>query len=390
MTLVVIAQGPALLKVRCCVSDVESAADYKAEAIEWLWEELIPKGMITLVAGRPDSGKSLWAIWLTAHLSKKRQRVLVSNREDPIPQVIIPRMNALGTNLKYVHFWNPFLPRDTAELEEKIRQLKIKCVIMDPASAHLGASIYNDQDVRTCLGPLSEVCWRTGCSVIFIHHTIKSTSDGIALRSIGGSGGGLPGAARAAFIFGPSPNDEDERILAPAKFNLGPKPLSVVYEMDEYEWCIEKSNGDVKMITAGKLLHKNSNSKISAESILLASSGQQTIKTVDKKAEAAEWVTNYLSFGSRRQVELAEDCQQYGLSFRTVRRAADDIGITKERKGFGAKGYWLWSLPVGHPSLVPTCCDKPEIKTDTNLQQRCSNCGHAYGLTSPGDGDAAA
>jgi hypothetical protein len=51
------------------MSDVESASSYEAEAIQWLWEELIPKGMISLVAGRPDSGKSLWAMWLTAYLS---------------------------------------------------------------------------------------------------------------------------------------------------------------------------------------------------------------------------------------------------------------------------------------------------------------------------------
>jgi RecA-family ATPase len=314
----------------------------------------------------------------------------VSNREDPIPQVIIPRLNALNANLNWVHFWNPYLPRDTDELEEKIKQLRIKCVIMDPASAHLGASIYNDQDVRTCLGPLSEVCWRTGCAVIFIHHTIKSTSDGIALRSIGGSGGGLPGAARAAFIFGMSPDDEDERVLAPAKFNLGPKPASVLFEMDEYEWAIEDSKGNVKLITAGKLLHKSSNSKISAEKVLMTSSGQTSIKTVDKKAEAAEWVTNYLSYGTRKQTELSEDSMQYGISFRTLRRAAEDIGIIKERRGFGKDGYWMWSLPQGHPSLIPTCCDKPEIVTDSNLQQRCASCGHAYGLTSPGDQNAEA
>jgi len=369
--------------------DVTSALDYEAEAIDWLWEEILPKGMISLIAGRPDSGKSLFAVWLTSHLSKKRQRVMISNREDPIPQVVIPRLNAVNANRKYIHFWSPYLPRDMKELEERVKRHNIKCLIMDPASAHIAASIYNDQDVRTCLGPLSEMCWRTGCAVIFIHHTIKSTSDGIALRSIGGSGGGLPGAARAAFIFGQSPDDEDERILAPAKFNLGPRPSSVVFEMDEYEWAIEKADGTIKMINAGKLMHKHSNSKISAEKVLLTSSGQTSIKTVDKKAEAAEWVTNYLAYGSRRQNELVEDSNHYAISFRTLRRAAEDIGITKTRKGFGKDGYWLWSLPSGHPSLIPTCCDTPCIETRENMTQFCSSCESEFGMTSQGGSDAA-
>ena len=368
------------------MSDVESAQDYKAEPIDWLWEETIPKGMITLIGGRPDSGKSLFSMWLASQLAKKRQHILVSNREDPIPQVIIPRLNALNANLKYIHFWHPYLPRDMKELEDKIRTLKIKCVILDPASAHMSASIYNDQDVRTCLGPLSEICWRTGCSVIMIHHTIKSVTEGAAIRAFGGSGGGLTGVARAAFIFGQSPDDEDERVLASAKFNLGPKPNSIIFEMDEYEWLIEKANGKVKMINAGKLLYKNNNSKISAEKVLLTSAGLQTVKTPDKKAEAAEWLTNYLAYGARKQQEVAEDSNHYAITFRTLRRAAEDIGIEKDRRGFGKDGYWIWRLPKGHPSLIPTCCDKPEIVTEDNLQQKCIACGTAFGLASPGDG----
>jgi len=367
------------------VTDVESAEDFEAEPIDWLWEEIIPKGMITLVAGVPDTGKSLWSIWLATHLSKQHKMVMISNQEDSIPQLVIPRLNALNANKKYIKFWYPYLPRDTEALEEKIREHKIECVIMDPASAHIAASIYNDQDIRTCLGPLSHMCWRTGCSVIFIHHTIKSVAEGRALRSIGGSGGGLPGVARAAFIFGQSPDDEDERILAPAKFNLGPKPLSVVYEMDEYEWVIEKSDGTIKVINAGKLLHKHSNSKISAEKVLISATGVTSVKTVDKKAEAAEWITNYLAYGARKQNEIAEDSLQYTISFRTLRRAAEDIGINKKRKGFGKDGQWWWSLPTGHPSLIPTCCDYPVITTRDNLTQFCDNCKSEFGLTTQGD-----
>jgi len=369
--------------------ELRSAQEFQAEAIEWLWDEIIPKGMVSLIAGRPDSGKSLWTAWFTAMLTKRKINVLLSNMEDPVPQVVIPRLNALGADRKYIAFWHPYLPRDMEELEEKVKQFKIQCVIMDPASAHIAASIYNDQDVRTCLSPLSDMCWRTGCSVIFVHHTIKSMSSGIALNSIGGSGGGLTGVARAAYIFGHSPDDEDERILAPAKFNLGPKPSSVVFEMDEYEWVVEKSDGTMKMINAGKLLHKHSHSKINAESVLLTSSGQKSIKTVDKKAEAAEWITNYLAFGARKQNEIAEDSQQHGVSFRTLRRAAEDIGVVKVRRGFGKDGFWLWSLPKGHPSLVPQCCDMPIITTKDNLTQECSECGTSFGLKGvDGDGEA--
>src|SRR5215467_14199896 len=119
---------------RSMTDKLVTAEDFEAEPVDWLWEELIPCGMISLIAGRPDSGKSLFAVWLAAHLSRQGRNTMLSNREDPIPQVLIPRLNAVSALRKRITFWNPYLPRDTQELEKRIIQHNISCVIMDPAS----------------------------------------------------------------------------------------------------------------------------------------------------------------------------------------------------------------------------------------------------------------
>jgi hypothetical protein len=49
---------------------VHCAADFPAEPVQWLWPNRIPIGSITLLAGDPGTGKSLFAIDLVARVSR--------------------------------------------------------------------------------------------------------------------------------------------------------------------------------------------------------------------------------------------------------------------------------------------------------------------------------
>jgi hypothetical protein len=81
------------------------AADVEAKSIEWLGEQRIPLGKITLVAGEPGLAKSqlvahlaatvsrgaLWAV--SDHCAPKGSVVIVST-EDDISDTIVPRLQA--------------------------------------------------------------------------------------------------------------------------------------------------------------------------------------------------------------------------------------------------------------------------------------------------------
>ena len=63
----------------------------------WLWRGKIPAGAVTLVAGRPKLGKSLFAIWLAAQLSRGLlegsyhdlpARTLIIAAEDPPDPIV--------------------------------------------------------------------------------------------------------------------------------------------------------------------------------------------------------------------------------------------------------------------------------------------------------------
>jgi hypothetical protein len=308
----------------------------------------MPKGMLSLVAGRPGQGKSLFAAMLAAEVSKTGY-VLFSNREDPWPQVVRPRLEAAGAKLDHVIPFSPTLPDDLASLERMIRDTKAKACILDPAASHLGVSMFNDQDVRKALSPAAELAERTNCSLIMITHTVKYVSArSHPLTAIGGSGGGMTGAARAIFLFGVDPADSTQRALVPVKFNIGPKPAGMTFELDEIEFYDDRDRIEA---VAGRLIVVSDNESINPLSVLTDPDTARTMGPgAEKREAAADWITTYLALGDRPVNEIREDAIQQGISWATLRRAAEDCEIEKYKERT-KDGRWMWRLPDGHPAL---------------------------------------
>jgi predicted ATP-dependent serine protease len=68
--------------------------------VEWLWDRLIPFGGITVLAGQPGLGKSQLSVKLAADFSAGRLNqsgpVLLLTAEDPIAEVVVPRLQVPG------------------------------------------------------------------------------------------------------------------------------------------------------------------------------------------------------------------------------------------------------------------------------------------------------
>jgi len=182
--------------------------------------------------------------------------------------------------------------------------------------------------------------------MLLVAHVVKYVSPSAhPLQAVGGSGGGLSGAARAAYLVGRNPSDSDERILAIAKMNLGPEPKSLAFEIDEVEF----DDG----VTAGYLLALGE-SDVSARALLAAGDADSECRPFEKRSRAAEFLVGYLRLGPRPAKEIREDAQQRQISWATVRRAADEVGVVKSARG-GPKV--TWSLP---PELLAELDDEDE------------------------------
>jgi hypothetical protein len=309
--------------------------------IEWLYidgiHEIIPKGKISLIAGRPDKGKGLLAVWIAAQVSKTGKRVLYSAAEDDASDMTKPRLTAAGAVHKNIHHWRFRLPADWDGFEQVIRRAKIDLVVIDPLAAHLSNGISRHSDnIRIVTNPLNDLLSETGCSCVVVEHVRKNIpQSGDPLMAIGGTGSGLPAAVRAGYILGVDPQDDDRRVVACVKLNVAEKPDAMAFNLDTVE--LPKSgvqpflswDEDIVGFDPMKLLTKSKGS---------------IGRPPDKRAAAAEWLTRYLVNAGApvKSSVIFEDAKQYGMTSKTLRRAATDMKIVKS--GGGGPNV-TWDLP---------------------------------------------
>jgi AAA domain len=205
--------------------------------VEWLWEEHIPVGMVSIIAGSPEKGKSMLTSRIAADISHDFP-VIMSTYEDPIAEVALPRLEAAGAVKKNVHFWRRGIrmPEDIRALRSEVDRLGVAMVVMDPISSHTRYSIYNATAIRDALGALVELADETDCAIVFVHHIIKKVDlKADPLSAVGGSGGGIGAMARVVYLFGESPDDPDERCLVQLKCNIKGRRPGLKFEMDVME-----------------------------------------------------------------------------------------------------------------------------------------------------------
>jgi hypothetical protein len=263
--------------------------------------------MVSLVAGMPGVGKSLFGYHVVANVSRTGA-VIYSTREESLTRTARARLEAADANLENVYFWTPELPRDLAALEQMIAGLDAQLVVIDPIASHLSVSLLSDQKSRRALDPLSKLADRRNVAVLLVSHTVKHPRGTHPIDAIGGSGGGLRAVARIAYVFGRGHGDE--RVLACVKSNVGPEAAPYQFEVD-------------------------------ARIMLDLTSPNQSPES--KRAAATEWLIMYLLFGPRPVSELKEDAELHGHSWGTVRRAADDLRIIRPAGGPNS----VWELPSG-------------------------------------------
>lgn len=319
-----------------------TAADTPREPIDWLWRDRIPRGMIALVAGLPGVGKSLFAYHLAAATAGNGENVIFATGEEGYRKQSRPRIEAMIPNaadLERIHWWprNRELPRDIDELHTRIVDLNAALVVIDPIAAFLGVSIYNDQEVRRALMPMTDVAEETEATIFLSSHTVKAISARAhPMHAIGGSGGGLVAAARIAFLFGPG-EEKDEVRLSVVKSNITRLDIpSFVFELDVYD-----EFDDVDPVPYLVELGEGEESSLEDARIMLKEAGVSSESKDAKRARAAEFLVDFLRAGPMRKLEIEAAAKANGHSWRTVRRAAADLKIVRPKGGPNS----VWSLP---------------------------------------------
>jgi hypothetical protein len=86
----------------------------------------------------------------------------------------------------------------------------------------------------------------------------------------------------------------------------------------------------------------------------------------EPRADAEGFLRELLAAGSMASADVEQQAKAAGISWRTLRRAADAIGVKRWKEG-GADGRWFWRLPDGQPICVEKSPDDDAPNLSTPL-----------------------
>lgn len=323
------------------------------ERVTWLWPGRLATGKQTVLDGDPGLGKSTLTLDIAARITtgaampgeddgRDPRGVVLLSAEDGAADTIVPRLTAAGADLGRVYIMTGVLPvgggpEDAATLqhieaiESAIRAQDAALLIVDPIMAYLGAdaNAHKDQDVRRTLAPLAAMLDRTGCAGMLVRHLNKAAGGAAIYR--GGGSIGIIGAARFGLLVARDPDDDDARIVAPVKCNIGKEPPALRYRLESVE------GGDVARVT-----WEDEPVSIGANELLAASGGDENEQ--GERAEAKAWLRDFLDQGPQLSPDIFRAGHKVGFSTSTLRRAKKALGnvVTAEKTEFG--GGWRWRL----------------------------------------------
>ncbi len=330
-------------------------SDIKPEKVSWLQSSRLALGKLTVWDGDPGIGKGFALISLFAAVSTGAELpgggsfgprdVILLSSEDGLGDTIRPRLDAAGGDASRIHVLSfvrhkgqkffPSLKRDMQVIEEKATETKAALLGVDPFLGFLGVKdAHKDSDVKEALGPFAQMLDRLKLAAIGIRHLSKSQVAQSLYR--GGASIGIIGSARSGFLIALDPDDEGRRIVAATKANLCPMPPSLAFRI------AGTPNG------SARALWEPRTNEHRADALLRAAIDTQGAKRAT--TEAAEWLSGALKDGPILSKELEEECQAKGISFKTVRSAAEKMRVLIEReKGKKGRGLWTWRLPEREP-----------------------------------------
>jgi hypothetical protein len=202
-------------------------SDVEEKPTEWVIEGILPASDVVVLIGEEGIGKGLWWIEQTRAITSLGDAVVLIVAEDDPARALKPRMRAADIDTRLVSIivadaetltGHPYLPTDTAEVEQVLRDTEAKLLIIDPwvsvVPGHL--QLKDSQQARAALDPLTVLARRTGCCILAVAHTNRtngSTRDRVGLTAV------LRHAARVLLLMLEDPDEEAEILVGVDKAN---------------------------------------------------------------------------------------------------------------------------------------------------------------------------
>jgi putative DNA primase/helicase len=332
-----------------------SANEMKPEPIRWLWYGWLAQGKLHILAGAPGQGKTTIVLAFASTVSVGGRwpdgtrcpagNVLIWSGEDDPQDTLLPRLLAMGANAQRIHFITgarvngevlPFDPaRDIGRLAAEAQRIgDVRMLMVDPVVSAVAGDSHKNTEVRRALQPIVDLAAALDCAAVGISHFGKNGAGRDPTERVLGSVafGAVARVVMAAAKLN-SEGDDDRRVLARAKSNIGPDGGGFTYRITQKELAgypgIQASKIDWGEAVEG------------AARDLLADAEQD--RGDDDAGDAARFLRGLLGDGPVAAKVVFSEASGAGYSRDQMQRAARKLGV--ERRKIGMSGGWFWVAP---------------------------------------------
>lgn len=308
-------------------------ADIEEKAIEWLWYPYIPKGATSLLFGPGGVGKSHLITDLAARISRgenfphengkkyRRQpgRVLLLSAEDDADKVLKPNLRLAHADVNKV-----FVPEQSSfildelgikQMEEFMSTCQATVVFIDPIVAYSGGKIdmFRSNEVRSIMGPISDVARKHNTSVIIVGHDRKN-KEGAMQDLMSGSSDFVNSVRSTMYVT----EDKYGKAMWHAKSNYGPKGPAIAFSFQENVFTWGDLRGESEPVYGRR------------------DGGGERGNVCE------EFIVDLLKDGPVPANEVTAAAEQQKINMRTLNRVKRDLGIMSDAKRVDGKLTWFW------------------------------------------------
>jgi hypothetical protein len=334
--------------------------------VHWLWEGKLALGKISGWAGAPGDGKSIASLDVAARVSTGAAwpdkgnaiagSVLLISAEDGLADTIRPRLDVHGADVSRIKhmalvrrvvsgrvYDELFTLSSLRVLEKSIQQIPdLRLVIIDPVGSFLGTDVdaNGDAAVRSVLAPIQALAERHQVSILLIMHTRKESAERADDAVLGSRA--FTGIVRCMWHIRRDSSNPERRLFLPGKNNALKATEGLAYTVID---C----NGTGKVQWEPDPVAMTADEAVKREKG--GGEGEALLTHAQQRPEICEWLERVLAAGprpagnpndpDRQPGTLLEEAREAGYVWRTVQRAAAQIGVMRAR----SDNRTVWLLP---------------------------------------------
>jgi putative DNA primase/helicase len=337
------------------------ASGIKPEPISWLWRDWLARGKMHIIAGQPGTGKTTLAMKMAATVSARshwpdgtrgtKGNVIIWSGEDDPADTLVPRLEASGADLSCIFFVEMCCGKERRDFDpaKDITALQTaigtaggaSLIIIDPIVSATTADSHKNGETRRRLQPLVYMATKLGAAILGITHFTKGSEGRAPIDRVTGSV--AFGALARVVMVAAREQDGDEgkpgpRVLMRAKSNIGPDDGGVNYEV---QLVPMREQPDI----VASVVSWGSSVSGTAREILAGAEAGTDKEESGALQEATDFLLDLLIDGPKPAKECKAAAAEAALSWATVRRAQDKLGIKPSKDSM--TGGWTWSLSEG-------------------------------------------